>query len=73
MSKNYPQILHAPDEANRLGSQDSTLRFSAADLAERTALLKARIAELEAELASYRSSRLGAIDDQEIQEIISNL
>jgi len=47
-------------------------RYTAGDLAERTEDLRIRVAELEAELAWYRSS-FGHVTDGEIQTIISNL
>jgi hypothetical protein len=72
MTKKYPQILLAPDEPGWGALQDLTPRFTAADVAKRTESLRARIAELEAELAWYRSS-FGHISDGEIQTIISNL
>ena len=71
MTEKYLQILPAPDETSWI-SQDMIPRFTAADLARRTDALKIRIAELEAELAWYRSS-FGHITDGEIQTIISNL
>jgi hypothetical protein len=71
MTEKYLQILPAPDETSWI-SQDMIPRFTAADLARRTEALKIRIAELEAELAWYRSS-FGHITDGEIQTIISNL
>jgi hypothetical protein len=72
MTQKYPQILLAPDEAGWGALPDLTPRFTAADVAKRTEALRARIAELEAELAWYRSS-FGHISDGEIQTIISNL
>ena len=71
MTNEYLQILPAP-EAGWSSAPDFTPRFTAADLAKRTEALTARIADLEVELAWYRSS-FGRIDDQEIQRIISNL
>ena len=71
MAEKYPQILLAPDETSWI-SQEMIPRFTAADLAKRTEALTIRIAELEAELAWYRSS-FGYITDGEIQTIISNL
>jgi len=73
MLQTHLQILPAPDGTSFSGRPDNLIRFTAADLAARTEPLKARIAELEVELAWYRNSRLGAIDDEEIQTIISNL
>jgi hypothetical protein len=71
MTNKYPQILPGPDETSWI-TQDMIPRFTAADLARQTETLRARIAELEAELAWYRSS-FGRITDGEIQTIISNL
>jgi hypothetical protein len=72
MTEKYPQILLAPDEASRGALPDQTPRFTAADVVKRTEALRARIAELEAELAWYRSA-FGHVSDGEIQTIISNL
>jgi hypothetical protein len=71
MSEKFLQILPAPEETAWI-SREMIPRYTAADLAERTELLKNRVAELEAELAWYRSS-FGHITDGEIQTIISNL
>jgi len=71
MTEKFPQILPAPEETSWI-SQENIPRFTAADLTKRTEALKIRIAELEAELAWYRSS-FGHITDGEIQTIISNL
>jgi predicted pyridoxine 5'-phosphate oxidase superfamily flavin-nucleotide-binding protein len=46
-----------------------TPRFTAAEMEKYTAPLKARIAELEAELAARDCRRLGATDDKEVQAI----
>jgi hypothetical protein len=72
MTEKYPQILPAPDEANWSAFHDLIPRFTAGDVAKRTEALRTRIAELEAELAWYRSV-FGHISDGEIQTIISNL
>jgi hypothetical protein len=72
MTEKYPQILATPNQTNWSPLQDITPRFTAADLAKRTEALRARIAELEAELAWYRSA-FGYTSDREIQTIISNL
>jgi hypothetical protein len=72
MTEKYPQIPTIIDEINSSSTADLTPRFTAADLAKYTQALRARIAELEAELALYRAS-LGPICDQEIQAIVSNL
>jgi hypothetical protein len=71
MIEEYPQILPAPEETSWISS-DMIPRYTAADLAKRTEALSARIVELEAELAWYRSAS-GHISDGEIQTIISNL
>jgi hypothetical protein len=71
MTDNYPQILPVPDVTSWI-PQEIIPRFTASDLAERTEALKMRIAELETELAWYRST-FGHITDGEIQTIISNL
>ena len=71
MTEKFLQILPAPEETSWI-SQDMIPRYTAADLAERTETLRTRVAELEAELAWYRSS-FGYIADGEIQSIISNL
>jgi hypothetical protein len=72
MTEKYPQILPAPDEPSRRALPDVTPRFTAADVAKRTEALRTRVAELEAELAWYRST-FGHVGDGEIQNIISNL
>jgi predicted pyridoxine 5'-phosphate oxidase superfamily flavin-nucleotide-binding protein len=54
-------------------SQYIAPRFTVAEMANDAAPLKARIAELEAQLAAQDDSRLGAIDDEEIRAIVSNL
>lgn len=71
MAEKYPQILPAPDETSWI-STDMIPRYTAADLDKRTEALRTRVAELEAELAWYRSS-FGHVADGEIQTIISNL
>ncbi|MBV8215743.1 MAG: hypothetical protein JOZ08_21210 [Verrucomicrobia bacterium] len=71
MTEKYPQILPAPEETSWLSS-DMIPRYTAADLVERTEALRTRIAELEAELAWYRST-FGHGTDGEIQTIINNL
>jgi hypothetical protein len=71
MTKEYLQILPTP-ETTWSTAEDMTPRFTAADLAQRTEALTALIADLEAELAWYRSS-FGHINDREIRRIISNL
>jgi hypothetical protein len=71
MTDKYLQILPGPDETSWI-TPDMIPRFTAADLARQTEALRARIAELEAELVCYRSS-FGHITDGEIQTIISNL
>jgi hypothetical protein len=71
MTEKFLQILPAPEETSWI-SRDVIPCYTAADLAERTESLKNRVAELEAELAWYRSS-FGHITDGEIQNIISNL
>ena len=73
MTESYFQILRAADGTGTSGAAGELRCYTAADLAARTETLRARIAELEAELAWYRHSQLGAINDQEIQTIISNL
>jgi hypothetical protein len=65
MTEKYPQILPAPEETSWI-SPDT------ADITKRTEALRNRVAELEAELAWYRSS-FGRVTDREIQTIISNL
>ena len=71
MTEKFLQILSAPDETSWI-SHDMIPRYTAGDLAERTEALRIRVAELEAELACYRSS-FGPVTDGEIQTIISNL
>jgi len=71
MIEKYPQILPSPDDTSWI-SKDMIPRFTTADLARHTEALRTRVAELEAELAWYRSS-FGHITDGEIQTIISNL
>jgi hypothetical protein len=71
MTEKFLKILPAPDETSWI-SHDMIPRYTAGDLAERTEALRVRVAELEAELAWYRSSS-GHIIDGEIQTIISNL
>jgi hypothetical protein len=71
MTEKYPMILPAPDETSWISS-DMIPRYTAADLTKRTEALRTRVAELEAELAWYRSS-FGYVTDGEIQSIISNL
>jgi hypothetical protein len=71
MTDKFLQILPAPEETIWI-SGDMIPRYTAADLAERTEALRIRVAELEAELAWYRSS-FGHVTDGEIQTIISNL
>ena len=71
MAEKYPKILPTPDETSWI-PREMIPRFTAVDLAKRTEALTIRIAELEAELAWYRSS-FGHITDGEIQNIISNL
>ena len=71
MSEKFLQILPAPEETSWI-SRDMIPRYTAADLADHTEALRTRVAELEAELAWYRSS-FGHAMDGEIQTIISNL
>jgi hypothetical protein len=71
MTEKFFQILPAPDETSWI-SHDMMSRYTTGDLAERTEALRIRVAELEAELAWYRSS-FGHVTDGEIQTIISNL
>jgi hypothetical protein len=71
MAEKDPQILPAPDETSWI-SREMIPRFTVTDLAKRTEALTTRIAELEAELAWYRSS-FGHTTDGEIQTIVSNL
>jgi hypothetical protein len=71
MTEKLLQILPAPDETSWI-PRDMIPRYTAADLAARTEALRTRVAELEVELAWYRSS-FGHITDGEIQTIISNL
>jgi hypothetical protein len=71
MTEKSLQILPAPEETSWI-PRDMIPRYTAADLEERTKALRTRVAELEAELAWYRSS-FGHIADGEIQTIISNL
>jgi hypothetical protein len=71
MTEKFLQILPAPDETSWI-SHDMIPHYTAGDLGERTEALRVRVAELEAELAWYRSS-FGRIIDREIQTIISNL
>jgi hypothetical protein len=71
MTEKFLQILPAPDETSWI-SHNMLPRYTADDLAERTEALRIRVAELEAELAWYRSS-FGRVTDGEIQTIISNL
>jgi hypothetical protein len=71
MTEKNPQILPDPDETSWISS-DLIPRYTAADIAERTEVLRTRVAELEAELAWYRAS-FGPTTDGEIQTIISNL
>jgi hypothetical protein len=71
MTEKFLQILSAPEETSWI-SRDMIPRYTAADLTERTEALRTRVAELEAELAWYRSS-FGHVTDGEIQTIISNL
>ncbi|HEX6567159.1 MAG TPA: hypothetical protein VF020_22910 [Chthoniobacterales bacterium] len=71
MTEKFLQILPAPDETSWT-SHGMIPCYTAGDLAERTEALRVRVAELEAELAWYRSS-FGRITDGEIQTIISNL
>ena len=65
------QILQAPEETGWI-PRDKIPRYTAADIAERTEALRTRVAELEAELAWYRST-FGHSTDGEIQIIVSNL
>jgi hypothetical protein len=71
MTEEFLQILQAPEETGWI-PRDMIPRYSAVDLAERTEALRTRVAELETELAWYRST-FGHTTDGEIQTIISNL
>ena len=71
MTEKFLQILPAPEETSWI-SHDTIPRYTGGDLAERTEALRTRVAELEVELAWYRSS-FGHATDGEIQTIISNL
>jgi len=71
MTDKFLQILPSPDETGWI-PREMIPRYTAADLAERTEALRTRVAELEAELAWYRST-FGHATDGEIQTIISNL
>lgn len=71
MTEKLLQIFPAPEETSWI-SRDMIPRYTAVDLAERTEALRTRVAELETELAWYRSS-FGHVTDGEIQAIISNL
>jgi hypothetical protein len=71
MTEKYLQILAAPEETSCI-SPDMIPRYTAADITKRTEALSTRVAELEAELAWYRSA-FGCVTDREIQTIISNL
>ena len=71
MTEKFLQILPAPEETSWI-PHDMIPGYTAVDLAERTEALRTRVAELETELAWYRSS-VGPVTDGEIQTIISNL
>lgn len=71
MTEKYPQILPDPEETSWISSE-IVPRYTAADIAKRTEVLRTRVAELEAELTWYRAS-FGHTTDGEIQTIINNL
>ena len=71
MAEKYPQNLPDPEETSWISSE-MIPRYTAADVAKRTEVLRTRVAELEAELAWYRASFRHSTDG-EIQTIISNL